>query len=602
MILGAKRIPPFASRLVRHQHAGTIASIADRLRVLQSQTDAVSLQRLEPKKAGDVFRVTVVGSPFAGKEAFVNALCENTQVSEVVDEQKTLADAWKDNQVVTVKYGTEYSKAANEENQQLNISLGLEWLNNYNTEIVILPNSTSNPTHSQAIHSSDLTILVTPAASPLSSLSETEFLEKFAEKPNVLIAVNSSDSSSPSPSDLNTYISSRVAELSSTSPSPELPIFPINTHAARLAQRDPTAPTFLTSWTASGLQDVKTQILQRVSSTNARESAQNAATLYTARQAAAGLDNDLDNSLILLEGVKARVGNVLSVGLKKEEERLRRGFVEGDLSRVGEKVGGLLASLREYFSGVGLGAVVVRGDVSQDLEARVRGNSLTNAEYRMTYSIGKLNEGLYTLYARMRSELASFANDKHALSTYAATKSFQSDVSRILDLLDKQAPAKNGGVSVDAFVLKNVVASGFDVSEPVQDVQEKADQIVRGMFSSQVAIATGGVFMTYLGVPWAISIPSTALVAGAGVWFSTLRWSSAQDRFISKITEEQKTLESKLLETYDREFTRVVSDPLQSIVDMLNTSLDKRIAEAHETKAEIQALMKEINEASSSAK
>ncbi|KAI9335934.1 hypothetical protein BDR26DRAFT_865380 [Obelidium mucronatum] len=220
----------------------------------------------------------------------------------------------------------------------------------------------------------------------------------------------------------------------------------------------------------------------------------------------------------------------------------------------------------------------------------------------MTYAVGKLNEGLYTLYSRTRAELASLASDTHPLSTYTPTKDLQSDISRIIDILDKQAPAavKRGrgtsnGVQVDAFVLKNVVATGFDVSSQVETVQQKADYTVRSLFASQLLFATGGVFMTYLGVPWAISIPSTILVGGAGVAFQSLRWSSVQDRFISQVTEEQKTLESKLLNTYDREFTRVVSDPLSSLIKMLNSALEKRLQEAKETQVKIEELRKEID-------
>ncbi|KAJ3381542.1 hypothetical protein HDU80_001812, partial [Chytriomyces hyalinus] len=128
------------------------------------------------------------------------------------------------------------------------------------------------------------------------------------------------------------------------------------------------------------------------------------------------------------------------------------------------------------------------------------------------------------------------------------------------------------------------------------EIQGRASQIVRSLFGSQILFACGGIFATYLGVPWAISIPSTVLVSGVGAVFYHFRWSAAQDRFISKIAEAQKTLESKLVDAYNKEFTRVLSDPLALIVKMLNSAVEKRVVDAKKTQAEVETLLKEIEE------
>ncbi|KAI8619033.1 hypothetical protein BC830DRAFT_841071 [Chytriomyces sp. MP71] len=204
----------------------------------------------------------------------------------------------------------------------------------------------------------------------------------------------------------------------------------------------------------------------------------------------------------------------------------------------------------------------------------------------MTYATGRLNEGLYTLYARTRAELTSLAGPTHPLSAYATTKELQNDITRILDILDKQA----SGVQADTFVLRNLVANGFDVSGCVEEVQEKGSQII--------FFVCGGIFATYLGVPWAISIPSTVLVSGAGFVFHHFRWTAAQDRFISRVSETQKILEARLMEAYDKEFTRVVSDPLALIVKMLSGAVEKSGEEAKKVLEEVDGLIKEIDDTS----
>jgi hypothetical protein len=186
------------------------------------------------------------------------------------------------------------------------------------------------------------------------------------------------------------------------------------------------------------------------------------------------------------------------------------------------------------------------------------------SELQMTYAVGRLNEGLYTLYERTRAELVPLTSSAHPLSAYPATKALQADVARIIEILDKQRPPN--GVEVDAFVLRNMVAT-FDESKQADLLQESAEGLIRRNLAYQVHLSvyvfivgsritntaiqvvflSGGIFATYLGVPWAISIPSTIIVSAAGLGLMKIKWASLQDRFISKIGEAQKTLQGKLL-------------------------------------------------------
>ncbi|KAJ3120399.1 Trafficking protein particle complex subunit 33 [Physocladia obscura] len=574
-----------------------IAIAADRLHALTLQQGAQSSFK------------TVVGDTFTGKEAFVNAILENSQVNEIVAEKKTLSDAFNDLDFVRVSYAPTYSSQSLVEENIVNVKLGLDWLQNYNTDVVLIPSVAPFSAVSTAVAESDLTILVTNANAPLSTKLDSEFIEKFGQKPNLLIAANSIDTNEVTPtSDLNAYITARLKEISapaftSVASSPiitKIPVFPINTTIAHNALQDPSAPSFTEKWTRSGIQDIKSKILSTIHTEIARTAAQTANARYAIRESAILASLDAENAIEVLDAVKRRVHGALAKGLAAEQDRLRRGFLETDLISVGDRVRNLVTSVRKYFEGIGISGLIVGGGgsaVAAEVGEKMNLHGLEGAEFRMTYAVGKLNEGLYTLYSRTRAELASFAENSHALSAFAVTKGLQADIGRIIDILDKQAPSGNG-VQVDVLVLKNLVANGFKIEDEIEKLQNKADSAIRSLFSSQVFFIVAGVFATYLGVPWAISIPSTGSFMTAGVGFAGLRWRSVQDQFLSRISQEQKTLESRLIDTYDREFTRVVADPLSSIVNMLDNAVEKRLSEAKETKAQIDALIKDLEDGS----
>jgi hypothetical protein len=100
----------------------------------------------------------------------------------------------------------------------------------------------------------------------------------------------------------------------------------------------------------------------------------------------------------------------------------------------------------------------------------------------MAYAIGKLNEGLHSLYDRTRSELSALSSPAHALSAYTPTKAFQADVDRLIMILDKSRK-----VEVDPFGLRNVVAS-FDESRVAELLQKRVEALVVGGLGSQVCI------------------------------------------------------------------------------------------------------------------
>ncbi|KAJ3203797.1 hypothetical protein HDU82_006297 [Entophlyctis luteolus] len=574
--------------------ASSVASIIDRLRAIQPDSPA---SRLRVKAPSDIFRITVVGDTFAGKQSLVNALLEGSRDSQIISEERLLTEALAPESFVRITHGSEPSVDNGPAVQDVRVNV--EWLKTFNSAVFILPADASTLVSADVMAESDLTVLVTNATSPLSSKVDVDFLQAFAGAPNLIIAANAAVPNVVGREEavLAKYINARIKTIADgVENSLQVPVFSVNSAAAGAALTDTAAETFQKNWIASGMQELKTRIFQSAQP-EARASVQLQSTLHAARVAANALRDDAAQDSAVLRAVEMRVrGPALDAGIQIEQDRLRRGFVERDLLVVEETVGGVVASCRATVDRVGLFGIVLgaAGDIAERLRDRVRKDCLEKAEFQMTYAVGKLNEGLYTLYARTRSELTSLSSDTHPLAAYTTGKALQSDISRIIDILDKQTPSKSTGLEVETYVLRNVVANGFDGNDEVDWLQSKADSIVRSLFGSQLLFVAGGIFATYLGVPWAISIPSTGIVMAGGIGIYSLRWASVKDTFISKTSQKQKSLESRLLQTYDREFSRVVSGPLSSVVKMVTSAVEKRAAESAATEAKVQTLINEL--------
>ncbi|KAJ3106413.1 hypothetical protein HDU97_006398 [Phlyctochytrium planicorne] len=584
-------------------------------------------RELEEPKAP--FLITVVGEKSANKETLIDALLDanvtaplagdlfDAEHSKVVRSLPTSSKSTHD-RFLERSYGKpdESSPSTESSTEVQRLKAATEWIQNYNVEFA----SCSADSHSlndadDALYGSDLLVLVTDAVRPLSTASEIRLLERFYArgKQNFVIAVNNVehlDGTAATLDALVSFIQRRLADVKSgmetttetnsevagTISTTTIPIFPMSAKRARNLQtsfaaqgRSTNGPDFTTHWTASGVQDLKTSILSRVSAQN-RSQHRVASVKFTAAESLRRILADQEASLELLASAKARIRSVLVPGLVAGEERLYSDFEKRELPSVEENLAELTNSLRSFFSGFGLPKLLFKSNnLSEDVKNTMRANSLLKIEYQMTYSIGKLNEGLYTLYERTRAELQAITSDSSPLSAYKLTKSFQSDVSRIIAIIDKQRPL--AGVEVDPFTLRNLIAT-FDESNQADKLEQSAEAVVRRHLGLQFFILSGGVFGTYLGVPWAISIPSTAIVCGLGVGLMSLNWRMLQDRFISNISDSQKRLQSKLMASYDRDFKRVVAEPLAAIVKLVEENLEMRVREGEEARQRTEELLK----------
>ncbi|KAJ3415638.1 hypothetical protein HDV05_004514 [Chytridiales sp. JEL 0842] len=572
-----------------------------------NRVSAVAVERDGP------FRIAVVGESHSGTESLVNALLENRAgVAEVVPDIGLLNEG---NKIHKIGYGESHSIESDPAGI-VNIKLKLDWLQTYNAELICSPAQASELSlFEDSLFQADMIIFVTDALRPFTSTREMDFLEKFVhhKKSNIVLAVNNIDHLDNEERDKPVLISkikeylkelqpvSESSESAGTQPSTtvELPeVFLISTRRAHLAQSLPSASKsgaeFIEQWNKSGLQSLKSIILSRASSAN-RTSNKFATSAFVASQAVRRLHADQEASIALLTSIKKRIENILLPGIIAGEQRLHSDFEKKDLATIPDHLATLTHSIRTYFASVnGILRLIFKAEnIADDVKTRMKANTLLKAEYQMTYAVGRLNEGLFTLYERTRAELVPMISSAHPLSAYPATKAFQADVARIIEILDKQRPP--AGVEVDAFALRNMVAN-FDETEQADALQESVEKLVRRSLASQVMIISGGAFATYLGVPWAISIPSTLIIAAGGFGLMKIKWSSLQDNFISKIGEAQKSLQGKLLATYDRDFNRVVADPLSSIVKLLEEALKSRRNEAEEGKKKAEELLQAIED------
>ncbi|KAJ3219600.1 hypothetical protein HDU67_000088 [Dinochytrium kinnereticum] len=344
------------------------------------------------------FLITVVGEHGSNKESLIDSLINISASTSVAGDYF----GYEQSKILRISYGDKTSKPPTVEPSAdtLRIQAPVEWLNSYQVEI-----ASCTPEAKEAddvLYNSDLLVLVTDAVRPLSTPSEVRLLERFHArgKRNVVIAVNNIDyleGSSASVDSVLSHIQRRVAEIiGSESAEPTetvigaIPIYPISSRKARSLQvsfanqgRRTDGPDFTSHWNASGVQDLKTTILARVSS-QSRSEHRVEAVRFKAAEALRRILADQEASLDLLASTQSRIQSVLVPGLVAGEERLHEDFEKRELVAVNENLAQLTDSLRDYFGRVGIAKLIFKSDVlAKDVKSTMRSNSLLKAEYQV---------------------------------------------------------------------------------------------------------------------------------------------------------------------------------------------------------------------------
>ncbi|KAI9201807.1 uncharacterized protein BJ171DRAFT_195899 [Polychytrium aggregatum] len=488
-----------------------------------------------------------------------------------------------------ISYGSDSAPSPSLDFADLKSSV--DWLRNSNVELHVVPRGEALEPKATALEDAvckgDVVIYVTDNHHQLATQSEVDFFKQVyaSGRPNVVLAVNqATDLSDEQTKLVEERVSARLAavrQLAGSKVSNEsVQVLVTSAQQARRGQE-----------LGSGVGELRTTVLSFLNSAGL-ERARQQKTSYLTSQALARLEHDQTQALDLLKQSEEQIQALVKT-ITSTEARIHSEFKIRDLIAVDQSLALLTTSLRSYFDQVKYWKLFWRSDfLASDLQHRMRECSLNEAENRMIYSIGKLNQGLVGLYDQVQQQLEILSSPTSPLAQHPITRELQQDIQRILEIVEKQRPPVN---EVDPMKLRNQVAA-FDESKQGDELQNVANRLVRTSVGVQLAVLSLGLLFTHLGVPWAISIPSTILASGLGFGWMGLRWTSMTDRFISRIGGAQKTLKEKLAATYEEDFTRVAGKPLRDLIKLFNEASSLRTKKATDRLQQIRDAQRSIEQ------
>ncbi|KAJ1560641.1 hypothetical protein HK405_006406, partial [Cladochytrium tenue] len=489
------------------------ATFLDKVIALQAElgeSSTLEMSKLERARSriNGPARIAVLGDG-PGRGELTSTLLESDFFSKQLDKQ-----AGGISKVLTMSYAQD-NKIEADAGPLKKLSLDVSWLLQLQAEVVTAPASLCGTQEWEVeVETSDVVVLLLDALTPFKSAAELELAARFAPLAgrNLLVALDNADLVSASAlADATSDVRATLDEIlgtetsRATEPPAEdagqvdtnsptafsafggIPIVPVSTRQAAVALLLPSAASsgdeFMRAWTASGVAGVKLAAFERLAA-RGREATKAAAACGVARRAAARAAADRGAAVAVFDAVRERVGTVLVPGLVRGQERLRAQFESRDVFAIHDAFSVLTGSARAYLSGVGFARLFLRSDyVAEDLGRLAEKFSISSAEWKIAYTIGALNEGLYTLYERTRSELSALASgSKHPLAAYSEGRGLQSDVAGLISAIDKQRPP--AGIEVDPSELRRIVTS-FDQTELARDLQAKADGLVRTFLAGE---------------------------------------------------------------------------------------------------------------------
>ncbi|KAJ3043983.1 hypothetical protein HDV00_003510 [Rhizophlyctis rosea] len=581
----------------------SLVAVLDRIGALQLELGEsdVAWRRRVSREVVDLdgpFRVAVVGEANSGAPAVLNSLLANPLGQDIVPE-KIVTDFQP--KVFKIGYGEQLAENVDSTARDVvHIKAPAEWLQRNNAEIYGISSFQDFEGHSEQlnniIYRSDLVVLVTDTSRLLSGAWETWFLKEFVAKgkENVIIALNGAGSLDAAEGDAIDAAQARLRHLL-----PQAKTAPVSAQtSAESTTATPTPTTHplpsifpISTRTSSGLTDLRSTVIARLDTPFDRTAHKTTATKFTATRALERLLEKQAQASALLQSAQTESLTLVNA-VVTAEKRLVQNFQLRDLAVVQYGVTSLSDAIRGYFDKVKFWKLFWRSDfVSEDLKARMKEYSLLQAEYQMTYAVGRLNEGSHHLRTTVTSYLTTIQSSAHPFSNSPFTLPLQHEARQVLEILERKKATSEG--EVDPYVLRNEVAT-FDETKQCDALQRRAEGLVRNQLGLQLVIYSVGLLATHLGTPWAVSIPSTLFVSALGLAWMRLRWGSFEEQFWSKISEAHKKLKDRLLTVYEKQFTTVVAEPLASSIKLYDDAVVKKIGEAEQRRVEIENLLKSV--------
>ncbi|KAI8592796.1 hypothetical protein BDZ88DRAFT_222862 [Geranomyces variabilis] len=570
-------------------NASALLTQVAELQISLGEPDAHWVGRVNADFGGH-FRIAFVGESSAATSDVVEALLE-TGAGAI---PRTAG------KIRRIGYGAQ-SPEVQAEQSCIDIRVPVEWLARHDVEICELPSfgSLTSAQLEDVIYRSDLVVLVTTAQQRLSRLRESAFMEQFygKGKASLVIAVHGLPPHGSDTIGVVEGIREQVQHYARKDASslPHVAIVPVET---RKVQSDDVSDSAEAS--VSGVDDLLASITSRIDTPSDRTAHKSRAATFTAEQALnhllagqAAADRALEQASKELQSLVSRV--------VRTEKRLVRDFEQSDLAVVQNSVFALSEAVHAYFAKVKFWKLFWRSDfVADDLKAMMQRHNLLQAEYRMVYAVGKLNEGLHGLYERVQEHVDSLAQPAQGTPLAeggAPTRALLQDVSRIQQILThKTSPALDvspAGIKIDPFFLRDQLVH-FDATPHCTDLQRKAEKLVRRQLIYQLGLYSSSLLAVHLGVPFAVMAPTALTLSASGLGWMRLRWGSLETRFWGNVSQAHKTLKENILNVYEQEFTRGVAKPLVSVIRLLEDAIELRRGDIARNRKSVEAALNTI--------
>ncbi|KAI8909043.1 hypothetical protein EDD86DRAFT_206803 [Gorgonomyces haynaldii] len=222
------------------------------------------------------------------------------------------------------------------------------------------------------------------------------------------------------------------------------------------------------------------------------------------------------------------------------KQRLEQDFQTNDLSVLKTGVIDITKSLNDYFARFPFYKLFWRGDyIADDVKSILHDHPLVQAEYQMAFATGKLSASITHVY----EQLDQFLDGVVESNRTQGLGKLSSEMKHLRESLIafRQQPS----AILDPFMLRNQIAV-FDESKQADVLQKQSRSLIPFQVGFQTASYLTGLLLTHFGLPWTISVPATILVSSLGFWFMSIKWQSAQRRFLANLSQSQKGLQERL--------------------------------------------------------
>ncbi|KAI9136960.1 hypothetical protein BKA69DRAFT_1128670 [Paraphysoderma sedebokerense] len=576
-------------------------------------------------------KILVVGEPNTGKAALVNVLLGPPKGQELLPHDWTVMK--ESGKVYKIGHGDNWKKIE-ETGDFIRMTCPSEILKS-GIEFYVAPGLQcfdSNKSYlTDLVHKSDITLFVTDTLRQLSSPREVEFLSQHVNRQTAVVlngldyledetvelpvAVQSVQSRlSDRANNWKTNNRAKSSAVSTDFNTPLPPVFPVSTRRARVARHFLNIAASIPSTASSSNEtvssldpaaDFKTSGIPSLQSfvssltpAAARIQHKYNSTLSTTHSAISSILASHAEAHNLLQNLDRQLQFIISQ-VSDEREQMEKTF-QSELAVVDYSLGEVRQRVREFFDGITIWKLMIRGDeIADELRTKViedasKGGVLQEAEHKMTYTVGYFNASLDGTYSALRRRLNALATHP-TFHDNPSTTSLCQVISNLVDLLDKESkPAR-----VDPFLLSNIVYNyrmKFEGGDKWTSVKRQVERaVIKGAGVGIVSALTGwGLFVG--GLPLVMAAGLGVGGISIGLLYTKSLWARFENEFIRSNNALQESLKSELTETFKNTASSRLTDPLATVVQLYDDALSGQTEVVQKRELELRDLKEEMEE------